>query len=45
MNEGYIEITNGLWYEEATGEPWTSRKFFGRGNGCVSTSKNQVSRR
>ena len=30
---GFIEISDGLWYEESTGLPWSSRKFLGGGKG------------
>ena len=30
---GFIEILPGLWYEEKTGLPWSSRKFLGKGWG------------
>ena len=29
--KGFIEIIDGLWYEEATGLPWSSKKFTGTG--------------
>ena len=30
---GFIEIHPGIFYEEATGLPWSSKKFLGRGKG------------
>ena len=30
---GFIEITDGLWYEEATGLPWSTKRSLGRGKG------------
>ena len=33
---GFIEIHPGLWYEEKTGLPWSSRKFLGGGKGWAT---------
>jgi len=30
---GFVEIVDGLWYEETTGLPWSSKKSLGRGKG------------
>lgn len=34
--DGFIEIIDGLWYEEATGLPWSSRRLLGRGKGWAT---------
>ena len=36
---GFIEIYPGIWYEESTGLPWSSRRFLGRGNGWTTDGK------
>lgn len=33
---GFIEISDGLWYEIATGLPWSSKKLLGRGKGWAT---------
>ena len=33
---GFIEITDGLWFEEATGLPWTTKRKLGIGKGWAT---------
>ena len=34
--KGFIEITDGLWYEEATGIPWSTKRSLGVGKGWAT---------
>jgi hypothetical protein len=33
---GFIEMLPGIWYEEATGLPWSNKKNIGHGQGAGS---------
>ena len=36
---GFIEILPGIWYEEATGLPWSTKRSLGRGKGWATDGK------
>ena len=36
---GFIEILPGIWYEEATGLPWSTNRSLGRGKGWATDGK------